>query len=263
VTVQEAIDRIVARVPGTPRANSVDTLKTGRGDAAVTGIVTTFMATVPVLRRAAALGANLVITHEPTFYNHLDQTDWLAADPVHQAKRRLIDEHGIAVFRFHDYWHQHRPDGILYGVLRDLGWKQYATPGDPRVLDLPAAPLADLAVAMKERLGITNPVRIVGDPRLVCRRVGILVGAWGGRPQISLLSQRPDLDVLIVGEAAEWETPEYVRDAAALGRRVALLVLGHAASEEAGMKYLAEWLADVLPGVLATHVLAGDPFVSV
>jgi hypothetical protein len=63
------------------------------------------------------VGANLIIAHEPVFYSHLDQTDWLRRDTVYNAKRRLLDEHHIVVWRFHDYWHMHQPDGILTGVL--------------------------------------------------------------------------------------------------------------------------------------------------
>jgi putative NIF3 family GTP cyclohydrolase 1 type 2 len=67
-------------------------------------------------------------------------------------------------------------------------------------------------------------------------------------------------DVLICGEAREWEAYEYVRDAAAAGFRKGLIVLGHCASEEPGMEYLAEWLRPRLPGVPVRHVPAGDPF---
>ena len=36
------------------------------------GIATTMMATLDVMKRAAAAGKNMVITHEPTFYSHQD-----------------------------------------------------------------------------------------------------------------------------------------------------------------------------------------------
>jgi len=38
------------------------------------------MATFGVLQRAAARGANLVITHEPTFYDHFDKLDVLESE---------------------------------------------------------------------------------------------------------------------------------------------------------------------------------------
>jgi hypothetical protein len=62
------------------------------------------------------LGANLVITHEPTFYNHLDETDWLTNDPVFQQKRTYIEQHNLVIWRFHDNLHQHQPDPTMAGI---------------------------------------------------------------------------------------------------------------------------------------------------
>jgi len=85
----------------------VDTFKAGDPDTPVTGVATTMMATFDVLKRAASEGANLVITHEPTFYSHEDKTESLeeANDPVWREKENFIREHRIVVWRFHDHWH--------------------------------------------------------------------------------------------------------------------------------------------------------------
>ena len=42
--------------------------------------------------------------------------------------------------------------------------------------------------------------------------------------------------------------------------RKAMIVLGHAASEEAGMAFFARWLAPKLPGVPVHFVPAGSAF---
>jgi putative NIF3 family GTP cyclohydrolase 1 type 2 len=236
---------------------TVDTFKTGDPTQPLTGIVTTFLASAAVISRAAELGANLIITHEPTFYNHLDDTDWLRADPVYQAKRRLIDTHGIAVWRFHDYWHRTQPDGIITGVLDRLGWEQTPDVQHPYVASIAPLSLAELAEQVKTQLGVAS-VRVTGPDDLICRRVGLLVGASGGRSHIEAL-RRDDVDAVICGEINEWETCEYVRDAVFFGRPRGLIVVGHAPSEEDGMKYLATWLRPHLPGVPIHHVPAGDP----
>ena len=54
--------------------------------------------------------------------------------------------------------------------------------------------------------------------------------------------QRDDVEVLAIGEVPEWETVEYVSDAAAEGKRKALILLGHIPSEQPGMDDCAEWL---------------------
>ncbi len=68
------------------------------------------------------------------------------------------------------------------------------------------------------------------------------------------------MEVLVVGEAREWETVEYARDAAAQHRPKALIIMGHDVSEEAGMDYCATWLKEFLPGIPVTFVPAGEPF---
>ena len=260
MSIQEAIDTIMAQIPGERRANTVDTVKSSDPKQPLKGIATTFLATVPVIRKAIAAGANLIITHEPTYYNHLDETKWLAGDPVFAYKQQLLEENQIVVWRFHDYWHQHQPDGILQGMLQKLGWETYIGETEKNILKLPETSLQALAKRLKKQLALTRTF-LVGDPALRCSKVGLLPGSYGREPHIHLLQQ--DIEVLIVGEVAEWETCEYVRDAAAMGLNKGLIVLGHAESEEPGMAYLQQWLGKVLPDVSAIHIPATDPFQSV
>jgi len=257
-TIREVIHSILAAIPGSQETDTVDTIKTGDSSQPVIGIVTTFMASLEVIRKTVSLGANFIITHEPTFYNHLYKVDWLEKDPVYRQKRALIDEHGIVTWRFHDNWHIHRPDGLLTGFAKRMGWESFTDPHDPEIFVLPPVTVRDLAQMFKEKLQIKT-LRLVGDPDMNCQKVGIMVGAWGGANHI-LFMNRTNPDVLVCGEIAEWETSEYIRDAIALGQHKALLVLGHASSEEPGMEYLVEWLKLRFPGIPIQHVPIGDAF---
>jgi hypothetical protein len=51
----------------------------------------------------------------------------------------------------------------------------------------------------------------------------------------------------------------YVEDQIASGARKALVVLGHVASEQAGMAWCAEWLRDVVDEVPVRFVAAEEP----
>ena len=75
---------IIALVPGGAQVDTVDTIKSGNGQQICNGIVTTFMATAEVIQKTIDLKANFITTHEPTFYNHLDETEWLQQDQVFQ-----------------------------------------------------------------------------------------------------------------------------------------------------------------------------------
>jgi putative NIF3 family GTP cyclohydrolase 1 type 2 len=258
LSIQQAVDRIKARFEGKVGPNTVDTIKSGDPTQPLRGIAVTFMATRQVLDQAVARGANLLITHEPTFYNHLDDEDWLRNDPVYESKRKFIDQHGITVWRVHDYPHVVRPDMIFTGMARELGWQDRIESSSERTIRLPAITLHELAGHCKKALGIKT-VRYAGDPNMPCSLMALRVGSPGGRAQIDLLKQK-GVDVVVTGESAEWETCEYVRDSAAAGEKKALLVLGHANSEEGGIRWMSEWIASLLPEIPVTYLPAGDPF---
>src|SRR5271157_701227 len=97
LTARQVIERIQKNVGVPWRSQTVDTFKAGDPDTPVTGIATTMMATYDVLQRAAAAGDNLVITHEPTFYGHTDETAGLARenDAVLAAKQDFIEKHHL------------------------------------------------------------------------------------------------------------------------------------------------------------------------
>jgi len=227
-------------------------LKSGRPDTGVTGIVTTMFATIDVIRKAIDLGANFIIAHEPTFYNHLDATDWIKDDDVLQYKMDLLNKTGIAVWRNHDTIHQLKPDGVTKGVLDQLEWQQYAGKDIPNILTFPQMPLKDLIAHAKDKLHIEK-VRLIGDPNQNCTKVLLMPGAAGGTRQIQSIGKvKPD--VVFCGEIAEWETAEYVRDARAKGDNISLVVLGHIASEEPGSTFMLQWLKDNVPSIKATHI---------
>jgi len=256
-TVGEVMDLFIKEVPNAPFEKTVDTLKSGSREQVVTGIVTTMFATIGIIRKAIALKANFIIAHEPTFYNHADNTGWLENDEVYKYKADLLKKNKIAVWRCHDYIHSHRPDGVRTGVIKALAWEKYADADNPQIITLPPLTLKDLIIHAKEKLGIAS-VRYEGDLLQSCRRLLVLPGAAGGTTQIqSAGSLKPD--VIIVGELSEWETAEYIRDARLTGSKIALIVLGHAVSEEAGMEWMVDWLQPKLPGVKVTHIASLNP----
>jgi putative NIF3 family GTP cyclohydrolase 1 type 2 len=216
------------------------------------------MATLDVIQRAAAAGRNLVITHEPTFYSHEDRTEALANDPAFRFKDEFIRSHGMVVWRFHDHWHARRPDGIATGMAKELAWEKNIDPNEPRVFVFESMPLSRLATSMQDRIGI-RAIRVVGDPDLAVKRVA---ANWGySNPQGAMrILARDDVDVLVIGEAREWEVVEYADDTIASGKKKGLIILGHIVSEQAGMKYCAEWLRTFVTEVPVEFIAAREPF---
>lgn len=259
-TAAEIIRMIGVESGARARETTVDTFKAGNPETRVTGIAVTMMATLETLQRAVAQGCNLVITHEPTFYSHRDATDALTkeSDAVYSAKQRYIAEHGLVVWRFHDRPHDMKPDKIRAGTVRKLGWEKFATDSTAKVFDIPRATLGALADQVAARLG-ADAVRLVGDPRAVVRRVGLTQGFPGFAAQREVM-QSAGLDALVMGEDHEWESIAYGADAVTAGQLKGLVVIGHVASEQAGMEEVARWIRTFVKGVPVRFVPARDPF---
>ena len=258
LTAAEAIHRIQQHYSAALPPNTVDTVKAGDLTTPITGIAVTFLDTMDVLREASRRGANLVVTHEPTFYNHFDDSAFFADDPVYREKLTFIQQHHMVVFRLHDQIHSVSPDPIASALIAALGWQSYTQPTNPFGATIPNTTLAKLSLDLAKRLD-ARTVRVIGDPNLSITRATILPGASGLQKQVLAL-RSDDVEVLVVGEAAEWEAVEYVRDASAQGRHKAMIVLGHEVSEEPGMKRCAEDLRALFPNLLVVHIPAGQPF---
>jgi putative NIF3 family GTP cyclohydrolase 1 type 2 len=261
LTAREVVARIQARVGIPWMPQTVDTFKAGNPDAEVKGIAVTMMATLDVLQRAAAAGQNLVITHEPTFFNHLDKPDDLEQkenDPVLAAKRAFIEQHDLMIWRFHDHWHRMKQDGIETGMTHALGWESFQDSGNQYVFAIPETDLDHLAIDLKRKLKI-RVVRVVGDPKLRVKKVALVPGSSGFAKETRAL-EISDVQVLVTGEPREWETVEYVADAVTEGKSKALIILGHIPSEQAGMEECARWLKTFVSEVPVEFVPAREPF---
>lgn len=178
-TAREVVKAIQDHVGVPWKADTVDTFKAGNPDTPVTGIAVTMMATMDVLERAAANHENFVITHEPTFYNHLDVPEEMAqTDPVWTEKRAFIEKHNMVVWRFHDHWHERNPDGILVGMVHVLGWEKYQRKDFPYGFTLPETTVAKLAQETATKLG-SSVLRVVGNPDMKVTKIALSPGAAG------------------------------------------------------------------------------------
>ncbi|QJD95587.1 twin-arginine translocation signal domain-containing protein [Mucilaginibacter robiniae] len=255
ITVGQIMDKFISQIPNAPFPNTVDTLKAGNRDIQVTGVVTTMFATIELIKKAIDLNANFIIAHEPTFYNHADNTQWLEHDEVYRYKTDLLRKHNIAIWRNHDYIHSLAADGVVKGAVDQLGWQKFST-SSQYIYNLPPTTLANIIAHAKKSLNI-QMVRYIGNTQQVCKSAIYMPGSAGGQRQIEAISKYQP-DVALCGELSEWETAEYIRDARATGKTTALVVLGHIASEEPGSAFMAQWLKQHIPEVKVTHIPTGN-----
>ncbi len=252
------IESIIKKTGSPIIPNTVDVIKEGSPETPVTGIVTTMFATMEVLKKAVSMKSNLIIVHEPLYYNHLDDTKQFKNDQVFLEKQRYIREHKLVIWRFHDYIHSMKPDGVELGMIAKLGWKNYAVNGSLDQFRLPETTLKDLAQTLKQKFP-RYTFYIVGNQEMKLTNVRLAPGAPGSSYHIELL-EKDNVDVLLAGESPQWETYEYARDAVAQGRKKAVIFLGHIASEESGMDYCADWLKSFIKDIPVSFVESGPSY---
>ena len=255
LTAGEVLERIKKNlgVPWNPSSYR-DTFKAGGPDTIVTGISSTFMSSLSVLQRSAKAGLNLVVTHEPTFWSDRDSIDVLENDPLYKLKRDYAKEHNLAVLRLHDHWHARVPDGIFTGWNKRLGWVQYQADEGLKRWTLPSTTLSELAKYVTKTLE-TRSVRVMGDPNLPVLKVG-----RGAHTLTGNMDVLPEVDCLLVSEAREFDSYEYVRDAIAAGAKKGAIFISHEAGEEAGMDEFARWIKPIVPEVPVQFVPTRDDF---
>jgi putative NIF3 family GTP cyclohydrolase 1 type 2 len=256
ITVGQVIDTFISEVPGGKLVETVDNLKSGSLNTPVKGIVTTMFATVEVIKKTIASGANFIIAHEPTFYNHPDNTDWLKNDPTYEYKKALLKDNDITVWRCHDYIHKMNPDPVTMGVLKQMDWTNKMINNSPNLIQLSNQTLKDIIFSLKAKMNVEQ-VRYIGSLTKSCNKVLFIPGAAGSPTHIAAIKMfKPD--VLICGEVEEWTTVEYVRDARAKGDAIALILLGHIASEDASAIFMLDWVKQRFPMIQAKYIAAGN-----
>lgn len=257
-TAEQVIATIIKNTGSNVIPNTVDVIKEGDPKTQVNGIITCMFATMVVLKQAVSKNCNLIIVHEPLYYNHLDETKMLQNDPVFLEKKQFINDHKLVIWRFHDYIHSMKPDGIETGMVSKLGWKEYAVKGSTNQFVLPETTLKELLKDLKQVFP-KNAFYVVGNPDMKLKNVRLAAGAPGSARHINLLEDK-NVDVVIGGEAQQWETYEYMRDAVDQGRNKAVIFLGHINSEEAGMDYCSLWLKSFIKNMPVYFVECGPSF---
>ncbi len=258
IPASKIIESIIKNTGSPTIPGTVDVIKEGSPDTPVKGIVTAMFATMDVLKEAVSKNCNLIIVHEPLYYNHLDETKQFKNDQVFNEKQRYIRDHKLVIWRFHDYIHSMKPDGVEMGMIARLGWKKYAVNGTLDQFRMPETTLRELAGELKQ-IFPRYTFYIVGNPDMKLSNVRLAPGAPGSTYHIDLLGKE-NVDVVLAGESPQWETYEYARDAVSQGKKKAVIFLGHIASEEAGMDYCAQWLKGFIKDIPVTFIECGPAY---
>ncbi len=237
---------------------TVDTFKWGDPGAEVNGVAVSWMSRWATLKAAHAQGLNVFVTHEPTFWDHLE-------NPVHgtaedrKAKEAWLEDSGMVVIRCHDMLDQMPGYGIQDGWAKWLGihGKPYEQIDQyRRVYDTEPVRLADLAKQVAEKLAPLGQhwVEFLGDPDQLVSHPGIGTGAIVGGVDALVNYRNRGSDVVLLTEHTRWRELAWAEDVG-----LALLLIAHSVSEAPSMMALADHLQERYPDVPVTYVPAECP----
>jgi len=258
------VDKFVrGLVPEVWEKRTVDGYKIGDPETEITGIAVTWMATFEVIEKAIENKCNLIVTHEPTFFNHRDEIEEFKDDPAYIKKRKLLEAHNIVVYRIHDSWDLYPEYGIQDSFAKQLGLSKIAAKfsqnrpeitGLNSIFEIEPTTFNDFIRIVKQKMGHPS-LRAVGDLNKKIRKIGLGFGGWGSSFNVFQDCMRMGADVYVAGEMTEWSILRYAEDAG-----MCVIVVGHTRSETAGMQNCANFLSMHFPNVKIIFLDAGDPY---
>jgi putative NIF3 family GTP cyclohydrolase 1 type 2 len=251
------VERIRAAVGIPWREKTVDGIKAGDPATVITGVAVTVMATLDVLRLAAAAKQNFIVTQEPVFYAPNDAPGPRANDPVYLAKKTFIDQSRLVVFRFTDHWTESHPQAAPMALAAAIGWGRGRATEDDRLYSVPPTTLGALTADVRKRLNIRGGIRVVGPPDLPIRNAYVSPGTTDVPGVLAHIARA---DVVIAGEPREWEAVPYIADSATAGQGKGMIAVGRLVSEAPGMSVAAVWLKSLMPQLTIESIRSGDPY---
>jgi len=277
ITAGEIVRRIRGQIGEQWISPSSEGFQCGSEDTKVDGIVTTWTPSIEVLSRAVSQKHNLIISVEPPFWQESGPVktevaygspskDLLEKSGAYEYKKKLIDEHGLVLWRFNENYKAISSNPRLNALARALGWSGHedkaATQNvaKPRagIYGIPEVPLGALARQAAKNTG-ARTLRSLGDPEVRIKMVALLPGYVTDAQMMAAVRDR-DVDAVVCGEACQWEAFEYAEDWITQGWGKGLIMLGVAASEDPGAKAIASWLQTFLTDVPSVGIADGEPY---
>lgn len=227
------------------QGGTCDGFKYGDPQTVVRGIAVAWQSTQAALEEAHARGCNLFITHEPTFYSHMDNDAAALATQPARRKQAFLDETGMVVYRCHDLWDVFPEIGIVdaWGEFLGLG-EPVVRSGYYRVYEMPHITAWELARRVAQRVSKLGEqsVQFVGKRWHMVKRLAIGTGA------ITSVQQMVDLGADVV--LATDDGMSYWRDGSwMVDMDVPLIIANHMTAEIPGLQKLTNYLQEQFPDV--------------
>lgn len=249
----------LAQAPWVNRHTTVDKVITKDTETSFDHCLVTWMPSYRALKYALAQNIQLIICHEPVFWNQQDTVpDTLAG----REKANFINAHNLTIIRLHDTWDRWPTIGIT------AAWANFLSlPKTPTLIhekaylhryDIKPITVRDFATSVAAHCAqLGEPqVQLIGDASLWVSKIGI--GSGRACAITSLQQMGCDCSVVCDDSGTYWSDIQQARDA---GHPV--IRVNHGTSEEPGMKTLTHYINNSFDGLTAEHLVHGSMYSSI
>ncbi len=227
---------------------TVDTVKAGDPSRPVRKAGVAWFPSIWDIRAAVKQGCDLLIVHEPTFWEHSPDERRLRSAVPGIAKSRLLEESGLVILRAHDTWDNWPEVGIRDSWARYLGLGKPVKEGSRlrwhAMYEIEEQTLARFAQHVADRvrpLG-EDSVQVIGDPKRKVKHPAVGVGC--AVPDQEMVDCGADVLVMCYDGAGYWSTRERLAESGAV-----IITVEHGTSEMPGLMGLRDHLAGKYPDV--------------
>lgn len=246
-TPNEIREYVVGNSPWVDHEKTVDTIKSGNGDIELSKVGVCWFPSMANLQAAHEAGCQLLICHEPVYYDHFDSPKhpFYHQEPA-VSKRKFLEESGLVLLRLHDTWDNWPGIGIRDSWAAGLGLDKRLKEGSVWHLhgmyEIKPQPLREFAqdIAGKIKPLGEDSVQVIGDPDRIVSRPALGVGCIG--PDKEMVDAGADVLIVCYDGGAYWCVRERLAELGA-----AIITVEHGTSEMWGLENLGRHLAEVYP----------------
>ena len=199
---------LISNSPWVDPERTVDTVKIGDPAREVRKAGVCWYASIETIRAAHEAGCDLLICHEPTFWEHAaPELQWRDKAPG-VAKRKFLEKTGMVILRAHDTWDQWPEIGIRDSWARFLGLENRIWASTEHnfhaIYEVRVQTLLDFAeyVADKIKALGEDSVHVMGNPDCLVSRPAIGVGCIG--PDTECVEAGADVAIVCYDGASYW-----------------------------------------------------------
>ncbi|HOE65552.1 MAG TPA: Nif3-like dinuclear metal center hexameric protein [Candidatus Hydrogenedentes bacterium] len=229
--------------PWVNRENTVDGCKNGDPMREVRQAGVAWFGSLDTMKKAHADGCDLLIVHEPIFWEHsAEEKNWRVIEPG-VAKQQFLDDSGLVVLRAHDSWDNWPGIGIRDSWAAGLGLTKRIKEGTVWNLhgmyEIAPQSLREFARYIARKIAPLgeDSVQVIGDPERIVSRPALGVGCIG--PDKEMVESGADVMIVCYDGACYWAVRERLAE---MG--VAIITLEHGTTEMWGMENLRHHLAE-------------------